>query len=398
VRREASVPRLEWQRTIEGQGLVFWRTQMPDGTERSYWTEDACYVLSYDEAVELELAANELVERCVDAAQHVIDHGLWDRFGIPPAWRGRVAEAWEREPPMVAGRFDLAYLGEGHPPKLLEYNADTPTAMLESAVVQWMWLQDSDPTADQLNSLHERLIERWTELSGRIPGRKVHFLWSEAELSGEDRMTVEYLADTCRQAGLEAELLPIEQLGFHDITGFVTPEGERIATAFKLYPWEWMWQEEFGEAALRRMGDVLHATQWIEPLWKVLWSNKALLTVLWELFPDHPNLLPAYAAGHAPPDFGDHVRKPLLAREGANAMVVRGGDVVAKGPDQGYGQEGYVVQALADLGTYDSSYGPTHPVFGVWTVDMTAAGLGIRESDSLITDNLSRFVPHKIEP
>jgi glutathionylspermidine synthase len=35
------------------------------------------------------------------------------------------------------GRFDLAYRGDG-PPKLLEYNADTPTALFEAAVVQWI--------------------------------------------------------------------------------------------------------------------------------------------------------------------------------------------------------------------------------------------------------------------
>jgi glutathionylspermidine synthase len=32
----------------------------------------------------------------------------------------------------------------------------------------------------------------------------------------------------------------------------------------------------------------------IEPIWKLILGNKALLPLLWEMFPNHPNLLPAY--------------------------------------------------------------------------------------------------------
>ena len=36
--------------------------------------------------------------------------------------------------------------------------------------------------------------------------------------------------------------------------------------------------------------------RWLEPAWKSIISNKALLPLLWEMFPNHPNLLPAYFA------------------------------------------------------------------------------------------------------
>ena len=74
-------------------------------------------------------------------------------------------------------------------------------------------------------------------------------------------------------------------------------------------------------------------------------------------------------------------------------MIVIDGDEADRGPDQGYGEEGYVVQQYTDLGDYDGN----HPVLGVWTVDMEPAGLGIRESTGLVTNNLSRFVPHVID-
>ena len=81
-----------------------------------------------------------------------------------------------------------------------------------------------------------------------------------------------------------------------------------------------------------------------------------------------------------------------LAREGANSLIVIDGQEADRGPDQGYGEEGYVVQQYTDLGSYDGN----RPVLGVWTVDMEPAGLGIRESNGLVTNNLSRFVPHII--
>jgi len=115
--------------------------------------------------------------------------------------------------------------------------------------------------------------------------------------------------------------------------------------------------------------------------------------VLHRLFPENPHVLSAFFDGEQPSSLTSYVRKPLLAREGANAEVVRDGDVVEKGPDQGYGEEGFVVQQYAELGEYGAG---GHPVLGVWTVDMEPAGLGIRESDGLLTTNTSRFVPHVI--
>src|SRR5436853_601162 len=76
--------------------------------------------------------------------------------------RGAIRKAWDAEPPALYWRFDLAY--DGHDIKMLEYNADTPTALLEASVVQWYWLQARFPKADQFNSLHEQLIAKWKDL------------------------------------------------------------------------------------------------------------------------------------------------------------------------------------------------------------------------------------------
>ena len=162
---------------------------------------------------------------------------------------------------------------------------------------------------------------------------------------------------------------------------FVDLDGAPIQSVFKLYPWEWLVHEEFGPRLLETYRNV----QWIEPIWKMLWSNKTLLAVLWELYPNHPNLLPAYLDG--PRDLTRYVKKPKLAREGANITLV--GDTTIKTTGD-YGEEGFVWQALAPVTKFDGNY----PVIGSWLVDGVSCGMGIRESAGPITDNSSRFVPH----
>lgn len=277
------------------------------------------------------------------------------------------------------GRFDLAYDGAS-PPKLLEYNADTPTALIEAAVVQWYWLQERFPHADQFNSIHERLIDAWKH----IAAERVHF--AAVRDLPEDTQTVTYLMDTCQQAGFKTEWIAIDDLGWDTRRGmFVDAANAEINALFKLYPWEWMWHEDFNRfiAPAKNL--------FIEPPWKLLLSNKGLLSVLWELNPGHPNLLPCYET----PDVslgGNYAKKPRLSREGANVSLFHDGRVVEENGGD-YGEEGYVFQALAPI----PDFAGNHPVCGVWIVNHEACGLGIREDARWITGNLSRFVPHVLE-
>jgi glutathionylspermidine synthase len=132
-------------------------------------------------------------------------------------------------------------------------------------------------------------------------------------------------------------------------------------------------------------------TAWIEPIWKMLLSNKQLLVVLWELFPGHPNLLPAYATP-GPLVLREHVAKPKLGREGANVTMFDAAGAVTAANGGEYGDEGFVYQQRADLGRID---GRT-VVVGSWVVGETPAGIDVRESGGPITGDLAEFVPHFI--
>jgi glutathionylspermidine synthase len=374
MRRIDITPRPGWQQRVESVGLTF---HTAGGV--AYWNEAAYYELTAAQVDELEAATNALHEMCLQAVQQVIDERLYARMGIPPHAVPLIERAWEEEPPAIYGRFDFSYDGTS-PPKLLEYNADTPTSLLEAAVAQWYWLQDVAPDADQFNSIHERLLAAWTELKPYLRGQVLHFSSLD---DPEDGMTVTYLQDTAHQAGIATEYIRVHDIGWDSgrrrfVDGFLRP----MESVFKLYPWEWMIHEEFGA----RLPEV--ATQWIEPAWKMVLSNKGILPVLWEMFPESPYLLPAYY--HPAPLAGrDYVRKPLLSREGANVTVHAGGETLADTGGE-YGEEGHVYQAYAPL----PDFGGVRPVIGSWVIAQEAAGIGIREASGPVTDNFSRFVPH----
>lgn len=375
MRRETEVPRPHWRERCEQAGFTF---HSMDGT---YWDESACYAFSAEQIDRLEAVSGEMHAMCLAAADTVVRERRFAEFAIPEPFHDLVAESWNARQPSLFGRFDFSWDGRGEP-RLLEYNADTPTALLEASVVQWHWLEDTRPDADQFNSLHEKLIARMRTLAEAGFGR-THFACVKD--SEEDLGNTEYLRDCALQAGIDARRLFIEDLGWDPAgRGFVDLDGRPVEALFKLYPWEWLARESFGAHLPQQ------PCRMLEPAWKMLLSNKALLVVLWELYYGHPNLLPAY---FSPARLGaEHVRKPLLSREGANVSVSgRAGALAAPAPEPGpYGAEGHVYQGYAPL----PDFGGRYPVIGAWIVGDQAAGMGIREDDTPITRNTSRFVPH----
>lgn len=372
MQRELVTPRPDWRERCEAVGFGY---HTIDGT---YWDESACYAFSADEIDRLESATAALHQMCLDACEHVITQRRFAEFAIPQPFQALVEASWQRRDPTIFGRFDLAWTGTGDP-KLLEYNADTPTALLESSVAQWHWMQDVKAGCDQFNSLHEKLIEAWRAYAPRLGGSMLHFACVRDH--EEDLGNLEYLRDTAIQAQIPTVQVYIEDIGWDaSARCFVDLERRPIDALFKLYPWEWLATEAFGQHLIGE------PCRMIEPAWKMLLSNKAMLAVLWELFPDSPYLLPAYRdPAHLK---GDYVRKPILSREGANIALRRAaGAMLTPGT---YGAEGHVYQGFTPLLQTDGHYA----VIGSWIIGDQPAGIGIREDRSAVTTNASRFIPH----
>lgn len=353
---------------LESQGLSFHSWD-------DYWKEDTCYRFTLAQIEEIEAATEVLHDMCMQALKVAINDKRLGQLGIPQKFWSAIKWSFERKDFSLYGRFDLAYNGKS-PPKMLEYNADTPTSLLESAVCQWYWLEDQFKDQDQFNSIHERLVERWKQYP-------VNSLIHVATIKDneEDWVCATYIQETITQAGHNSKLIYIEDIGWDpNLKSFVDIDNDVIESIFKLYPWEFMMREEFADHILES------TTRFIEPLWKSVLSCKGLLPLLWELFPDHPNLLPAY---FEPGKLTSYAKKPFYSREGANITLVKDGVDIAS-DDGPYGEEGYIYQALYPMPIFDGKY----PVIGSWVVDGQSAGMCIREDVKQITTNMSNFVPH----
>jgi glutathionylspermidine synthase len=374
MQRKSISPRTDWVQKVEQLGFNF---HTIGGT---YWDESAYYVFEEKEILQIEKATNELWQMCLEAVDYVIANNLFHRFHIPEWFVPHIVRGWEEDDAAIYGRFDFAF--KNGELKLLEFNADTPTSLFEASIVQWFWLEDRFADKDQFNSIHEKLVAYWKYLIPFLHRGKMHFTCVRD--SNEDYTTTAYLRDCAMQAGLDTAFLYVDEIGWdmqYEI--FLDTENQAIRNIFKLYPYEWLVNEAFGQNILYDKAEAF----WIEPSWKMILSNKAILPILWQLFPNHPNLLKTYF--DAPNDLLSWCEKPILSREGANVKLVKNGQTIAS-TDGEYGEEGFIYQDLFELPTFDGN----HTLIGSWIIGQEAAGIGIRESKSTITDNLSRFMPH----
>lgn len=349
-----------------------------------YWIDNYHYVISNQEADRLYEATQAVWQLCLQAVDHIITHKKYEHFHIPKFMIHHIEKTWEEESPSIYGRFDFAYDEKNASIKLLEFNADTPTSLFECGIVQWHWKNHYyGNEVDQYNSIHEQLIASWAAIKPYLKGESLYFSCAKETL--EDLTNVEYLRDTAIQAGINTQLIYIDDIGW-DGRQFVDLEGIPITSIFKLYPWEWMVHEEF---ATNIINDINNA-QWIEPSWKMLLSNKAILPFLWELFPNHPNLLECYF--DEPKSMMHYVKKPLLSREGANIEMYYNEELIHNTEGE-YGEEGYIYQELATLHKEETGFS----IIGSWIIGEEPCGITFRESDMPITTDKSRFIPHIIE-
>ncbi|MFC4233559.1 glutathionylspermidine synthase family protein [Parasediminibacterium paludis] len=376
MKRVTTTPRNHWQAAVEALGFGFHTTNVP------YWDESVYYSFTMDEVLQIEKATAELWDLCLGAVQHVMDNNLYNQFGIPETYIKYIEKSWTEDHPAIYGRFDFCY--KNGQLKLLEFNADTPTSLYEAGIVQWFWLQDFDKSKDQFNSIHEKLIAYWKYLGAYLNPGSLHFTCLKETL--EDLTNTEYMRDCAMQAGLDTKLVFIDDIGWDsDLSIFRDLEDKPIRNIFKLYPWEWLLNDAFGKHIL----EDTNRTLWVEPSWKMILSNKAILPILWELYPDCPYILPSYFESGK---LLNYVKKPILSREGANIDIVQNNTTIQKTEGQ-YGKEGYIYQELFTLPAYDGNY----PVIGSWVIGQEPAGMGIREANGLVTNNTSRFVPHLID-
>ncbi len=140
----------------------YWHTD----EDKSPYVADELVVVSNKEAENYYNATNELYDMFVEAGEYVIENDLLHDIGIPFNLVDMVKQSWENDIHWhLYGRFDLAGGVDGKPIKLIEFNADTPTALFETAIVQWALLKANGmEERSQFNNTYEAIKENFKRL------------------------------------------------------------------------------------------------------------------------------------------------------------------------------------------------------------------------------------------
>jgi glutathionylspermidine synthase len=381
IRRFGVEARPDWRARVEALGLV--DPVLPDGSP--YWVEDRGYAIEKPQIDLFYDAAAELERLTLAAIDQIVQRDLFDRFDLTPLAARLAGDSWDRQTRNLIGRFDLAFV-PGEPPKLLEYNADGAVSLIEAARVQADWRDAHRPDALQWNEIEAHLDNAWRALG--LPRLPVHFAGLKDDIEAD--ATLDYLAETARAAQIDARRLDLDEIGW-DGEKFVDLDGNTLRTLAKIYPWAWLVKDDFARH-LEFAG-----TSVIEPAWRMLPADKRFLALLWEMFPGHPNLLPASMEPMSAPC----VAKPALGRDGRGVIFhANGADKPATGGDtqiaeaDDAAEDGPLVwQAMAPSASVDGC----HLMAGVWCVASQPSGLGLREADGPFVGGQARFVPHIVE-
>ena len=376
MQRISITPRTGWEQKIIEQGLLFYK-------DDSYYNESAVYEFSNQEIELIEKATNEIFEMCLVVAEYVIKNKLWNEFFIPEEYAELIEWSWEQKNTSIYGRFDLAF--NNGQIKLLEFNADTPTLLLESSAIQWFWLQDYNKELDQFNCIHDALLQHFITIKEKLLSSKLYFTCNNNQ---EDFVTTKYLQDVATQAGLDTDFIYIEDIGLNNEDLFIDSKNNLIRNIFKLYPYEWLFDEPFGKYLIKNK----ETCYWIEPPYKAILSNKMMLKYIYELFPNSPYILPCTSNKEDLVKIKNYAKKPIFSREGENVSLFANGNTIEETQGE-YGDEGFIYQEYFELPEFDGK----HPIIGSWVIGGKAAGIGIRESTGRITNVTSSFCLHYIK-
>ena len=367
-------------------GFSYW--DLPSKNGMPYWQEGVVYTFSESQVDFINDATDELYQMCLMMVADIVQSGDYpSEFYLNDFAKSLIETSWRQNQSSIYGRFDFVF--DGVSLKMLEFNGDTPTGLLEGSVAQWHYIQDAKTIPEHLrhqnNDLHERLIQHWQHLYPK--DTQVYFA-TGANYPQEDWSNLIYLMDTALQAGMQVKEICLEDIGVNAQGQFVDLQGLPIEHIFKLYPWEWLIKDDFAKFIPKSN------TQWLEPAWKMLLSNKAMLVSLWRLFPNHPFLLEAHATRDKLQD-GQWCQKAILGREGLNIYQLNAGDdlaYLAQGSvlDKSTLAFGSIYQRWIQLPKFDGFY----PVIGSWIIGGIASGMSVREDPNLVTGDDAHFACH----
>lgn len=371
-----------------------WHTDR-DGT---HYVADELVMISDAEAEAYYEATNTLYDMYVTAAEYVIDNDLFFELGIPFNLIDTVKKSWENDVHWhIYGRFDLAGGLDGRPIKLIEFNADTPTGLYESAVLQWALLKYNGlDEARQFNNIYEAVAQNFRRLITLFDDPKDFekyydgwkILFSSVEGHDEEEVTTRLLRQIATDAGFATGFEFLQNVRF-DEKGIYDSKDHGYEYWFKLYPWEDIGTDEPELAVL--LGSIMQNQNAIilNPAYTLLFQSKGMLKILCDLFPDSPYLL---RSSFEPMPGIKQVEKRMFGREGANTKIIDANGDVLKETTGPYGNYRPIYQEYAEFP--QDRHGNRYQA-GVFFA-YEACGLGFRRGGEIL-DNMSKFVGHMLK-
>lgn len=367
-------PRENWQEKMVELGFAF---HSGDG---GYWLEEEAIEFTEKEYKNIEQATNEVHAMCLELVGDIVKKGDYQHYNLLNIHKEEIERSWKEKDFYLYGRYDLSLTPEGVP-KFLEYNADTPTTLLECGLAQLKWQEEMQHGGKFINNIHAALRQRWLLWKDKYGSELLHF--TTFQNYEEDWCNLLYVADAAKDVGLNIKLTDIETIQFdNNLQCYLDQDEVPIKHMFKIYPWEWIWENEFSL--------LMHKSiKLVEPAWKYLLSNKTMWPLIWEKFPNHPNLLASY--------FNDseiekvtskYVSKPTLSREGHNVTFFKDSEVeIFTGGI--YLDSPIIFQERCDAVKLNGSYYN----FGSWLIGDVFSGVGVRKENDLIVRNISLYSP-----
>jgi len=379
---------------LESIGFT-WHTD----TDETSYVSDEIVSISEAEAEAYYEATNELYDMFCEAGQHVVDNNLFHELDIPFNLVEIVKDSWEDDVHWhLYGRFDLAGGLDGKPIKLIEFNADTPTALFETAIVQWAILKFNNlEESSQFNSLYEAIkdnFKRFVTLDSDIEKFEEHYekldwkiLFSSVAGNDEEENTTKLLQHIATEAGYKTDFSYIQDVEFS--SDGISKDNELYEFWFKLIPWEDIAIDE-GELAVTLTEIIANKKAIIcNPAYTLLFQSKGIMKVLWDLYPNHPLLL---KTSFEPLENTKQVEKMCFGREGANMAIVNEDnslEVKTEGPYENFKP---IYQEFVEFPKDENGDYYQAGVFYAYE----ACGLGFRKG-GVILDNMSKYVGHIVE-
>lgn len=381
------------QREVLEEIGLDWHTDS-DGTD--YIASDLVEVSQAESEAYYE-AANTIYDMYVQAAEHVIENDLFFEIGIPFNLVDTIKKSWENDVHWhLYGRFDFAGGIDGKPIKLIEFNADTPTGLFETAILQWALLKANDlDESSQFNNVYEAISENFKRLvmlfddpadfDKHYDGWKI--LFSSIEGNSEEEVTTRLLQKMADDAGFQTRFAFLDEVGFDD-EGIYAGE-EACEYWFKLFAWEDLATDE--PELVIQLQTIMnnHKAIILNPAYTLLFQSKGMMKILCDLFPDSPYLL---QTSFEPLVGKAYVEKRLFGREGANTRIINADGSVMEEKEGDYGHHKAIYQEYVAFAQDSDEQSYQAGVFFAYE----ACGLGFRRGGKIL-DNMSKFVGHIIK-